>query len=448
MKFSSVGAAVAYRMFVVFAVASVASLQAEPISVDKLEAPAADADKQEPEVAGAVEAFKNQDFDGALKLLQEAAKKHPDLPPPQVIMAQWFSQIKQGGAVRASLERAVIESPDDPEAYIILGDVALHAKRITEAELLYAKANSLLAGFTKSADRKKVLQPRVYSGLAAVAEARGDWPTAQQRLEDWLKIDPNNTASLQRLARALFQQKKTTKALDNLKAAAKADPNVLTPAARLAQFYEQAGDRDNAKKWMIYALQVAPKDLRTRLVATQWALETGQLKEAQQQAAAAMRLDPKSLEAKVLRGVIALFRKDYKAAETYFESAHLQSPGNFAASNNLALALVEQNSEAKRQRALEYAQSNARQYPNATEAGSTYGWVLYKLGRIEEAEQVLRQTAAKGNFSADTAYYMARVSADRGRKDDARRLLESALKTTRPFSQRQEAEALLKKLSK
>ena len=111
------------------------------------------------------------------------------------------------------------------------------------------------------------------------------------------------------------------------------------------------------------------------------------------------------------------------------------------------MALIEQDDRGKQRRALEYAETNIKQFPDLPDATSTYGWVLYKMGRVTDAKKVLLKTAASGNFSADTAYYIARVSADTGRPDDARRLLESALKTTRPFPMRPEAEALLKKLT-
>ena len=60
-------------------------------------------------------------------------------------------------------------------------------------------------------------------------------------------------------------------------------------------------------------------------------------------AAAAMKL-----AAKVLRGVVALYKKDYTVAEANFGEAHLQDTTNFAASNNYALALCEQNDDVKK----------------------------------------------------------------------------------------------------
>jgi tetratricopeptide (TPR) repeat protein len=417
------------------------------VAADVLDAPATP-EQAIPEVTEAVERFKQQDFGGALDLLKKAAGQNADLPPAQIVMAQLFSQANQGNAVRVSLERAVVEAPEDPEAYVIMGDIAMAQGRVTEASLLYDKAQALLANFTKSDRRKAILDARNMSGLAAVAEARGDWETAEKRLTAWQKLDPKNAVCLQRLARARFQQRSPGDALKLLREAATLDENVLTPEAQLARFYHEFGDQKNAQIWIDGAIKVAPKDVRTRLVAAQWYLETNQLEKASKEAQEATQLDPKSLEAKLFRGVVALFLKDYKSAETYFEQAHLQSPGNFAASNNLALALIEQDDDQKRRRALEYATANARQNPRATEALSTYGWVQYKLGNVDEADRVLQGAAGTGTLSPDTAYYLAVVSAEKGRKEQAVQLLNAALNTTQPFSQRQEAKVLLDQLTR
>ncbi|MFW5693356.1 MAG: tetratricopeptide repeat protein, partial [Thermoguttaceae bacterium] len=371
---------------------------AEPMDLDALDTPAVPEQQDIPEVTRAVERFKQRDFSGALELLKEAASENPDLPPAQIVMAQLFSQANQGNAVRASLEQAVTEAPDDPEAYVIMGDIAIGQGRVTEASLLYDKAESLLEDFTKSTRRKEILDARNLSGLAAVAEARGKWDLAEERLKAWQKLQPENAACLQRLARARFQQKSPGDALKLLREAAALDENVLTPEAQLARFYHEFGDQKNARIWMDNAIKIAPKDLRTRLVAAQWYLETDQLDEAAQEAEAAVKLDSKSVEAMLFRGVVALFQKDYETAENYFQRAHLERPGNFAASNNLALALIEQDDEEKRRRALEYATLNARQNSRSTEALSTYGWVQYKLGNIDEADRVLQAAAGTGSL--------------------------------------------------
>ena len=445
MTFSSIRHGLVWGLLMVAVM--VGQLPAEPLDVGSLTAPPPEAKKTNTEVTKAIEQFKRRDYEGALATLREVVKKDSALPPAQIIMAQFFSQANQAAGVQASLERAVVEEPKDPEAYVLLGEMALRQHRVTEADLLFAKAAEFVPGVS-NADRKKALEPRVYGGRAAVAQSRQDWPLAETYLRDWLKLDPKSAQAMERLGFVLFQEGKPRESLEQLKAAAEINPETLTPGARLALFYEQAGDHENAKKWMDYAIKVAPDDFQTQLVAGNWALNTGDVALAQTQAAKAKQLDPKSVNAKVLAGVVALFQKDYKAAEANFESALLQSPNSFEAKNNLAIALCEQDKEDKKRRALEYAEANVRQNPRVPEAVSTYGWVLYKLGRLNEAEKVFNQVVQMGNVSPDTAYYIARVAVDRGRVDDAKRILEGTLKGNARFSQRAEAEALLAQLSK
>jgi tetratricopeptide (TPR) repeat protein len=311
---------------------------------------------------------------------------------------------------------------------------------------LYEEAARLAEDFEGDSKRADALQQRAKAGLAIAAEVRGDWESARKHLEAWLAEDPDNAAALQRLGRTLFELGQIDEALESLQAAIENSDSTIAPEAILAQYFERDGDEENSTKWMIEALKAKPQDLPTRLAAVQWAIETDQLDQAAEQAKLALQLDPDSLQAQLLRGVVALLTEDYETAEKFFQQAHIEEPGNFAASNNLALALVEQDDESKQARALQYAQMNARQFPNVAEAASTLGWVLYKLDRKQEAEQALRKAFSRGNVSADTRYYMARLYADTDREDEARQLLEQALATESTFSKRAEAEALMEEL--
>jgi Tfp pilus assembly protein PilF len=436
-------------LFIIGLLCVVSSVLAEPIPGGDV-GPAAKAPEQaqSPELNEAVERFKQQDIDGALKLLREAVKKDADLPPPHVILAQMFAQANLPAAMRGALERATVESPDDPQAFLIFAELALGERRMTEARLLYDKADELMSKWKDGGKRKQNLQPQLYSGLAACAESRNDWAAARKQLEAWLKLEPRSAAALQRLAFCMFQERNVTEALAKLQEAAKIQTDMMAPQAVIAQWFARAGDKKSAQKWLDDALAAAPKDAQVQLVAAQWCWELGKLEEAEAHATEALKLNPKYYMAKILRGVIALFRKDYATAEMYFESAQNQSPKDFAAGNNLALALIEQKDDAKKRKALDLAENNVKLFPRSADAYSTYGWVLYKLGRTEEAEKALRTAVSGGTFGAETAYYLARVLADRGREADARKLLESAVASTGPFAQREEAKALLERLKK
>jgi tetratricopeptide (TPR) repeat protein len=271
---------------------------------------------------------------------------------------------------------------------------------------------------------------------------------------------------MQHIAKALFQQKKAQEALEKLRDAKKADDEkVLTPEAQLAIFYLQFGDPDNAKKWMKDALTKAPKDTPTRLEAARLYLQTGQpgdIDEAKNQAAEALKLDRKSMQALMLRGIVALFQKDYAGAVTFFEEAAMQSPSNFDATNNLALALVELKDESKKRRAFEYASENVKktqsktteQNPqNVAEALSTLGWVLFSTApdkNLDDADKLLRQaiSANPSNPNPDTLYYAAKIALANRRPEEAKAILNRAMKITTPWTMKTEAKALLEQLNK
>ena len=150
------------------------------------------------------------------------------------------------------------------------------------------------------------------------------------------------------------------------------------------------------------------------------ALATFQFATAEKQAAAALKLDPASQDAQMVSGLVALYLKDYAQAAALFQKVVEKSPSNFLAINNLALALAHQG-EADKKRALEYAQMNAQRAPSQPEAWATVGWVLYRLGRAAEAEAAFHKALelGQGQTSANLAYYIARISTDRKRYDEA-----------------------------
>ena len=147
------------------------------------------------ELEDALSFFNKGDMDNCEKSLNEALEKNADLPPVEVMIAQMWAQAKQGQLMMGWLDKAAQKSPDDPEAYLTLGEIELQQRRVTAADLLFTKAAALMKNFNKSAERKAKLTPRVFNDLAAISESREDWPTAQQRLEEALKQDPRTCSS-------------------------------------------------------------------------------------------------------------------------------------------------------------------------------------------------------------------------------------------------------------
>jgi tetratricopeptide (TPR) repeat protein len=413
---------------------------------DKKSPPAA-APRNE-EVEQAVACFQKADYTRCLDLLKAARGKNPELFPPGVILAQWLLRENQLDQARQALEQAAAEEPGCPQTYLLFGKLALGGGRATEAAALFEKALALAGSGGWSEGARKGFLSEARAGLAAVAERRGDWPTAAACLTAWLELDPKNGQVRGRLARSLFRQGKREKVFEELQHAAQDDPALDSPAITMAQLYTETGDPKKAAEWAEYAVKFGPRDPRAHLGAALCYLEQDQPERARALAEAAAKLDPGSAEIKEGRGLIAWHLKDYPEAERLFQELFIAAPGNMAASNLWALTLAEQPSEAKRLRALQLAEANARMAPDSGAVLTTLGRVYYCNGRLEDAERALRAATSRGPVITEAPYYLARVLSERGHEGEVGPLLKLCVGAPGRFAFRAEAREWLARITK
>ena len=358
-------------------------------------------DAQTQEVTNAINRFRDRDIDGCKAILERVKSNNAKMPPPGVMMAMLWLSVNQLGPARGELEEAVLKFPKDPEPFLMLGDLAFQERRVTDADLLFQKAAMLTTEFAENPKRKRDFDIRCHAGNAAVAEARKQWEAAQAQLKGWIDLDPDNASAHQRMGIVLFQLAKPQEALEQFREAKKLDQKAVQPELAMARLYDDAKKRETAKKLIEAAIKEAPKDPAVLLAAAQWYLGQNDLERSKAIADQALTLDAKSLEGRVVRGAIARVARDYKTAEKFFYDAHVQSPGNFPASNSLALVLIESDDKDSRQRALEMAEANVAMHrensPQQVNALTTLAWVYYKLGRREDAEKILAQKIGRAH---------------------------------------------------
>ena len=129
-------------------------------------------------------------IDEALGIIKEKAARHPEWPPPRLILARLLFNANQAAAARQALEQAAVEVPDDPDVYLTLGGIALGEGRISDARLNLEHVLSLIGSGHLNAEKAKTVRREAFAGLASVAEARGDWKMAQEQLNAWLLLEP------------------------------------------------------------------------------------------------------------------------------------------------------------------------------------------------------------------------------------------------------------------
>lgn len=450
-----------------------ATLYAAPLATDEVlqTSPEEDATKKEyKEIKDAAAKFQARDFEGALVLLDQAHVKYPELPPGQVLLAQFFAQSAKsvGGQqqaqllalYRAALEKAVEKLPTEPESYLLLGELALAQQRVTEAELLFERANALTEAMDAADVRKAEMHKRCLAGNATVAEARGKLPEAVKMLTEWTTLSPDNPVAHFRLGQAQFKNKEARSAFDSFKKAVGIRAELGPAGLIMARLFEQqanqpggnAAARKSADDWIAYSLKQGDKDPATQLGVARMYWDRDDVAASKKHAGTALQLSPDSRDAKLLLGLIARYEKDLPGAEKIFEEIYKLDPANFPAANQFVISLVDQPDESKQGRALAVAEANWKDHqtsPAAPTAAATLGWVYYRLGRPEDAQRMLQiaMQAGRGNISGDTAYYMSKLLIDNNRQDDAKKLLEETLKGKGPFPYRTECQDLLSQIS-
>jgi Tfp pilus assembly protein PilF len=362
------------------------------------------------------------------------------------MLGELFLTHNNVAAGRAELEKVAVEDPKYPGTYLLFANLALTDGRITDAQLLLDRAESL-EGELKDGDRKKTLQTSVRSAKVSICEARKDWPGVIKTTAEWLTIDPESGKARQRKARALVAQGQIPEATKELEAAYQHDKTMLLPDLALATFFSEFNDYKSAEECLLRAAKAFPKDAKVQQSVANWMLMQDRAKDAAPYVVEALKIDPTSIDARYLAGMIARNNRDYKTAETSFETVLRDAPANFPASNQLTLILADQDDETKRRRAVEMAEMNARQYPRSADAVATLGWVYYRAGKLDQAEQALQSAISGGRATSDMAYYLAHVMADRGRIDDAAKLLQGALKAQGNFTFRKEAQSWLDRIT-
>lgn len=400
------------------------------------------------DVDEAIKRFSNRDPLGAQQFLEAALRKNPNLPPVDLLLAKMYILSGDSASALASLEKTAAENPTDPEPYLILGDQAISAGQTIQAEALYEKALGLIDSFKGNEKRKRSFIIRSRTGRSLVAERRKEWDTAVADLQALLKVDPDNAAAHYRLGRALFMQKKFAEGNAEFAKAATLDKNLPNQNIAAALLYEQLGMRNEAKTAFEAAVKTNREDVKTLNAYAQWLLATDDVARAEQALSAARRVAPEDLDTLVLSGVAARMGKKMKPAEDYFVAALRNSPSNAAVINQLALLLVEQPDEQKRQRAVEFARINAMLQPNSAEANITLAWVLYQVGNQRDAEAALRKGLAARNMSPDSNYLVAKILAEQNRPDVAKQFLAAALENSAGSLSvlKADAEALKKQL--
>ncbi|MCD4831070.1 MAG: tetratricopeptide repeat protein [Anaerohalosphaeraceae bacterium] len=146
-------------------------------------------------------------------------------------------------------EKAASVCADEPAPYIGMGMVALSQELLSDAELSFRVARRLDNDCSAA-----------YSGIAMVAQKRGDYERAFEMFLKSLELDSDNLKALLGLFQTSCQIGSFAKVIYYLEIYLDMHPNDTSVMFSLAAFYVKEDRFDSAKKMLLEILKRYPND--------------------------------------------------------------------------------------------------------------------------------------------------------------------------------------------
>lgn len=367
--------------------------------------------------------------------------------------------------VAATLQRAVSANPQAINAR--LGLVKLHLRERNAKAALQAaeEASAALPG-----------DPRVLAALAAAQDAAGNTNRAIDSLKRLATLQPQSPQPLVQLAALHARNQDFDAAIDALLRAQRVAPNDRGVRADLVAMYVRKGRFDDAlkeakamqanepkfaggyalegdvlaaqKKWpdaeRAYrdALKLEPQASRVAAQLHSTLQADGRNGEADAYARKWLADHPKDAAMRMYLADSALAAKNRKAAFGYYQEVIALDPNNAVALNNLAVVAGDLGDA----RAIGYAERALKLAPNNAALLDTLGMLLVNKGDVRKGFEYLDQARALAPNVSVLRLNYAKALIKAGRKDEARKELESLKSVAEAFAGKAEIDGLLKSL--
>lgn len=377
--------------------------------------------------ARALDRRQQSDLDGALDAVETALDRDPDHREAELLRAQILFEQGRRDKALGELRGIVDDAPEARRPRVAYVRLLLAAGR-------YDQAGEQLSFLAEQNPRDLDLQ---YS-LALLALESGATDSAEAALEELLSQGYRPNEMRLHLGQAAEQRGDTDGAIDYyLKVKGGESLQAQVQAARL-MYGEGRGDQAHA---LITSLTHQYPEQATLL----WISEADMRAANGDPASALSLLDralktaPDTPELLYARAMTAGSLENYDAMEADLRRVLEQRPGDPAALNALGYTWADQG--VRLEQAHEMIRRALEQQPNDPAILDSMGWVLYRLGRPEDALPFLRRAYAQFP-DPEVSAHLGEVLWVLGEEDDARRVWATALE------QSPEAEPILEALQR
>lgn len=279
---------------------------------------------------------------------------------------------------RTELAQLVKDSPDDTDAELELGSLALSERNFKEASAIFEKLRP-------SGD------PRAIAGLARTLSAQNQFKAALDILNTARQKSPDSPVILEQVARISALAGNYDAAITDYRKLIAAAPGSLQERLNLGEVYELKGDYPDAIAAYREAAHVVPDDPLPALALAGALANNGQVKEAKAQYGNIIR----------------------------------SHPDNAVALNNLASLLSDSGGDLDE--ALRLAKRALEKVPGQPSFYDTVGYIYLKKGMRDSALQTFGTLVQKYPGFSTFHYHLGITLLEKGDKAGARKELQAAL---------------------
>ncbi|MES9827634.1 MAG: tetratricopeptide repeat protein [Candidatus Thiodiazotropha sp.] len=340
-----------------------------------------------------------REFDNAVTALQKMRHFAPDDIKVLQALALVHDKLKRWDEVADVAEVLVSKHPESPHGYYYRGLSQLNRNM----------ASSSIADFEKVLE----LQPNsiealigLAKGLFVLKKPEG----ALRRIEKVVEANPEHFAALNLKGEVLLSQKQWDLAEEAFRKALILSPEWSIPYRNLVNLNSLKGDREDVLGLLEEGFEKTGDPVIGVDLANNYS-----------------RIGRRQSAIKIYQGILD------------------KHPGHLLASNNLAMLLLKDESDREGlDKALRLVEGfELSENPIILD---TLGWVHLKRGEIDKALPILQRAARKGSGFPDIDYHLGVAYYRQGRIDSAKRHINTALATEKPFEGIEEAKRLLNKL--
>lgn len=364
------------------------------------------------------------------ELFARAIAASPSETLPRLLLINFHLRSQDFKSALAAAQDAVAALPNNPELFDALGRVQQASGDIQQALAAFSKAASL---------QPESAQPWMRMANAQMAADNRD--AAATSLRKALAITPDLLEAQRGLMMLAVRAKNYPEALSIARTVQKQRPKQSIGHQFEGEVAAAQKKWDQALEAYLLGLKLGPTpELATKM---HYVLgSAGKAADADAFATTWLRDHPKDLEFRLYLGDQASARADYAAAEKVYASVVQIQPGNAAALNNLAWV----NGKLGRDGAVAYAEKAIALEPAQPTYMDTLAMLLYDKGDYAKALEWQNKAVALQPQVGLFRLNLAKIQIKSGKKDMARKELESLAKLGGRLHEQPEVASLLKSL--